>query len=724
MLSLDTEDSGRDFFHGSRPFLVTVCRDDGTQQYWQWEIDPLTRNPLIPDEDRSAVRKIIKTVAGWQKFAPDVQENHVVILQNGKFDITALESAGIIQHGEWPWAMTRDTLLAGHLLASNMPHNLTDMTSQYLGIDIQPFEEKVKAACKEARSIARREFPDWRIAKEGLEDMPSVKGSGSGGRDNEKDVVWKNDMWLLRAMAKELKLSSNHPWWTLVSDYANADSAVTLPLWKAQKQQLEERGLMKIYRERLKLLPIAHRMEHDGVTVLGDRLDELSELYSLQVEERGRLCKNIAWSFKYELELPKGASPNGSLRRFMLDVMNLEPVYSKKSKSGEPTLNKDAMQHWQLTLENNSKQKVFVDTLLGKRARDTQLSFLRDYRRFALPTDHESFWKLHPNINCTGTDTLRWSHSNPNSSNISKKEMECKKCDGEGCVSCGQTGLELYNLRSCFGPSVGREWWSLDAQNIELRIPAYVSGEPALIALFERPNDPPFYGSQHLLNFSVVYEDVWEDAVIKVGIEKAGPWCKKTYRDTWYQWIKNLDFAIQYQCGRATADKAAHRDGSFDRLKKSFDKLEALNQQQIKFANRHGYVETLPDKSVDPDHGYPLLCTRTERGDILTTIPLSYFVQGNAMWWTASAMIKVQDQLDEWRRKDGFDGRIALQIHDELVLDMPASEISPEVDVNKSNLWRIRVIQDHMKKCGENIGIPTPTGAEWHEHDWSTGVTF
>jgi hypothetical protein len=168
---------------------------------------------------------------------------------------------------------------------------------------------------------------------------------------------------------------------------------------------------------------------------------------------------------------------------------------------------------------------------------------------------------LHPSLNPTGTDTLRWSCSNPNEMNIAKQEG--------------------FNLRLCFGPAPGREWWSLDAKNIELRIPAYESGQKDLIDLFERPDDPPFYGSTHLLNFSVVYPDLWEKELREVGLEKVGPHCKKKYASTWYQWCKNGGFAVQYGAvdrddGGGTADRAFHRRGSHSLLTKSILKTGSL----------------------------------------------------------------------------------------------------------------------------------------------------
>ena len=189
-------------------------------------IDPLTREVISNKED---LDKILDLVLG----------HDAIVLHNAKFDVLAL-SLTDSRFKEWPWGKTYDTIIAGHLLGSNQPHNLTDMVMQYLGIDIKPWEAVLKEACQSARKLCKKELKHlgWRIAEEGLPDMPSVKKSGGGGRDNEKDKAWKNDMWLPRALAVELGVQEDHPWHTVLRDYALKDAEVTLKLWIAVREEL------------------------------------------------------------------------------------------------------------------------------------------------------------------------------------------------------------------------------------------------------------------------------------------------------------------------------------------------------------------------------------------------------------------------------------------------------------------------------------------------------
>lgn len=690
ILSIDCESTGLDFRHGSSVFFVTTCDGEGNQQYWEWDVDPLTRRPTIPQEDVQAIQDLIDGA-------------DEIVGQNLSFDIRALSFVGI---KNWPWDKTHDTLIAGHLLSSNTPHNLTDMAIQYLGVDIEPLELELEKCVKECRRVVQQaklrtkrgkessEFSDWYIADGDDPTMPSV---------SEKS--WKADMWLPRAM---------DPTSTALADYSNADSSVTVSLWKVMEKKLKERNLWAIYQQRMKLLPVSIKMESRGITVSADRLNELTTKYQQESDEAHARCVDIAKGYGYDLELPK-SSMNKNLSTFCFEVMKLQPLRNPKAKTENPTFNKAAVEHYLSTLRPNSRELRFVQSLSGKRSRDTALGYMQSYQRFWRAVE-KGWYRLHPSLNCTGTDTLRWSCQQPNEQNISKKEG--------------------FNLRYAFGPAPGREWWSLDAKNIELRLPAYESGEEEMIALFEQPNDAPYYGSNHLLIAHILHPELFEACRDGDG-NLDGRIFKKKYESTWYKRVKNGNFAVLYGAvdkpgGWGTADRAYGVQGAQSRIKSRLAKMEELNQKCIRFANKHGYVETMPDRTVDPDRGYPINCTRTEYGRILETVPLNYHIQGTAMQWMNKAMVRVQAKLDEWRKSTGFDGYLIMQVHDELVFDFEKSKKHPkEVEHDKnmfrrgqSNLWRIRIIQKLMEQGGEDVGIPTPVSAEFHEHNWSEGVTF
>jgi DNA polymerase I-like protein with 3'-5' exonuclease and polymerase domains len=661
MMALDCETTGVDLHHTARPFLVTICRDDGKfePEYFEWDVDPRTREPSIPQEDKDAIVKMI-------------EEEDFLIMHNGKFDVKALNTIIPGLGDNWPWHKTYDTLRASHLLSSNTSHVLTDLGIQYLNTNIQPFENKLEIAVKEARKIVKRQFPSWKTASNKLPEMPSAK-----------EETWRFDYFLPRTLARELKLPTDHPWWNVCAEYANTDSATTLALWKVMEEQLKERGLWKIFLEMMKVYPIALDMEDKGVSVNGNNMEELQTRFLPERDVRAQKCIDIALAhYGYDLELPKGAAPNNSIREFIFGVMKL-PVVALSDK-GNPSLDKEVMKQYELTLDGTPLQ--FISTLLSKRKYDTALSYMESYRRFWLPSKAKGYWLLHPNLNPTGTNTLRWSCNNPNEQNISKQ--------GDA------------NIRYAFGPRPGREWWSFDGKNLELRIPAWEAEEEEMIQLFLKMNEPPYYGSYHLFIFDTLYPKLFE---------KHGKDVKDLFEDTYYQWTKNFNFAKQYQCGEKKADATARVEGASRMVDGRLPKIAKLNRYWVSFANKHGYVETKPDKTIDPTRGYPLYCSRGDKGNISPTIPFSYHIQGTACHWINRTMVKVHGQLQDWTKSDPRGYYITMQVHDELVLDFPKGV---GAEPWKTNLPKARKVQKLMEQCGTDIGVVTPTSCGYHDNNW------
>lgn len=721
MISFDSETTGVDFYHGAKPFFVTSTSEDGSTKYFEWDVEPTTREPIIPEGDLEDIQALIG--------------NTDLCLQNSKFDVTAMAAIGL---KVWPWARTHDTLTAGHLLATNQKHDLTSMLLHYLGVDIRPYEKALEVAVKECRRIiqqakqrVKREhkkkqkadseytqallieesgelFADWKIAAEGVESMPSAG-----------DEPWRYDYWLPRAMAKELGLHPEHEYWTVLSDYSNADSASTLALWQFMEKEMHRRGVWEIYLEKVKTNRIAYEIERRGITVNKNSLYALTDEYTEESESLANVCLNIAAEFNYPLQLAKGASINNSMVEFIFDVLKVKKRHKKNAKTDRGSLDKESMALYLAELPEKSKALLFLQRLIRKRKMGSDLSYMEGYQNY-WQHDVGDFYRLHPNLNPTGTVHLRWSSNNPNEQNISKQPREGG-----------------HNLRWCFGPANDREWWSCDAKNIELRIPAYEAGEDEMINLFERPVDPPYFGSNHLLVAHILHPKLFEECRDEQG-NLDGRVFKKRYADTWYQWVKNGNFAVQYGAieTSGTADRAYHVIGGQALIQNRFKKIKQLNESLIRYAEKNGYVETIPDKTVNPDRGYPILCTRTEYGKILPTTPLNYHTSGTACWWAVKAMNRMQPKLEEWSAQceDGKGYYICMYVHDEFVFDFPKSTMHPRFDATKektgktsfrtSNLWRIRILQGIMEQGGTDINIPTPTSCEYHEHNWETGVSL
>jgi len=178
-ISLDTETTGVDRKHGARPFLVTTSDESYNNKYWEWSVNTNTREVEAPKHE---VEEVLH----------EVEQASELILQHSKFDVAMLTELGrdLGIEFEWPWGKTHDTLVSGHLLASNHGHSLEDMAIEYLGVDMSRYEKRMEKAVKACRSFVQRKnspISDWRIARKHMEGMPSAKES-----------CWKFDLWILR----------------------------------------------------------------------------------------------------------------------------------------------------------------------------------------------------------------------------------------------------------------------------------------------------------------------------------------------------------------------------------------------------------------------------------------------------------------------------------------------------------------------------------------------
>ena len=169
-MALDGESTGVDHFHGTEPFYFTTAFENGQQQNFEWKVDPLTREVLVEPEDVETLRELINKADR-------------IIGQNLKFDAHLLTTIGI----ELPFEKIEDTLIASHVLASGMPHDLMNLVRQYLPpkYDIERFEKELDEAAQSARRYCRSHLKDWLIAREGLPCMPSLK-----------EKPHKYDLWL------------------------------------------------------------------------------------------------------------------------------------------------------------------------------------------------------------------------------------------------------------------------------------------------------------------------------------------------------------------------------------------------------------------------------------------------------------------------------------------------------------------------------------------------
>jgi len=802
LFALDTETTGLDLRHGCRPFFVSVMDEQGSLRFWEWDVNPYTRNvgcyvngaSLTTKNGRgysSPPKKGCKTLNypldlleespyGKHTFLKILPQNDIeelsklllendFVLHNTRFDARALELAGFPRMA---LHTVHDTLIASHCLVSNESHKLKDLSLQYL--DINDDDQKaLRDAVNEARRIGRS--LDWAIAEDGGHPhFPAQKKA-------PKDGWWVYDMWLPRAVAKyrwevegdphfapagsedsggvnsdgspiEVGYDS-HPWWTVLRTYALRDVERTYPLWLLQEEALKKEHLWSVYLERRKLLESTYELESSGVTISLTRLKELTTKLQTESQNMAVKCYKIAKAANPKIKELNLNSPK-QLTGILYGNLGVKPV--KLTTAGinnvkarverQPTDYSTAADALQTVLERlhesypkpylppKKRQAAydFVWNLLGYRAREKSLDYLEEYHVRSIPLSiagcgttaiprasksksakvrkvlQPEFAAIYPSFNPTGSDTLRFSSSNPNAQNIGKGNK--RKDD------------PVPSLRSVFGPAPGREWYSIDYSNIELRIFAYQSGDQSLIDAYEQGF------AVHCIFAKLLFEKEYKECEreVEAKLSKDLKSCdskaaaagmvrklteklfKDKYETNLYQWTKNGNFGLIYGAGRAKADATYHRPGAYDLIRERMPMIDEFMDSKNREAKRYGYITTLG--------GYRLWVPASE-----PHVAVNYFVQGSAGWCMVLAINRVHSYLsqlnDELRQSGELVDRdrgyqMIMTIHDELDFDFPKHERNHRV---------ISDIACLMEQSGRDIGVPTPVEVECHPDNWSVG---
>lgn len=667
-IAIDTETTGLDIWHGCKPFYVATANSNGETKAWEWAVNPKNRTPIIPQKDKEEIQHYLQLSPTYKPKAP------ALIFHNAKFDILALESIGI-QFSQADWKRVEDTLIASHLIASGTSHRLKDLAIQYL--DLPDFDEKrIKQAANKARLLAKK--LGWRIADKGDPHFPGIKQ-----RPNDGWGVM--DMWVPKQIAQHQRYKPDHEnyhWRTLLAEYGNLDAIRTLLLWERFQATIHNRKQWGLYTCRKNLLPITYKMEQRGVSLNTQTLEEEIENYQQQASTSETICYKLAGGKIDNLNSPK------QLQGILYSHFAL-PLIKTSKKTGQPSTDRETLNELSLLAPPRSKEATFIKHLKNTRKFSKAVDYLESYRKVAIiPTPNNPQQRkrstnkqtnasqqqtthhyaiIHPRFNPTGTDTTRFSASDPNTQNVSKQED--------------------FNLRKVFSPLPGREWWAIDYSNIELRIFAYCSGDKRLIEAFEEGQ------SVHL----IIAEELWPEEAKRLG--------EKFKESKYYSRTKNGNFALIYGASEKKGDVTYGKPGAYQRIKRRFPKINSFMESKSKEAIDKGFVTTLG--------GYPLQVTESK-----PHVAVNYFVQGTAGW----CMVKAMNRVDEYLQTKP-NHHLILTIHDELVFDFPATTHNPytKKEEQTNNLHTIAIISQLMEASGKDIDIPTPTSIKQIKTNWAEG---
>jgi DNA polymerase-1 len=397
-------------------------------------------------------------------------------------------------------------------------------------------------------------------------------------------------------------------------DYACEDADMTLRLRRIFEPQLESHELTRLLDGvELPLIDVLAEMEWTGITI---DLPWFASLKQRFQTEREAVERQIYEAAGTEFNI----NSNPQLREILFDRLSL-PVL-KRTSTGPST---DASVLMELAEEGHALPTLLMEY--------RELSKLENTYLDALPRlVNPKTGRLHTSFNQTVASTGRLSSSDPNLQNIPiRRELG-------------------RDIRRGFIPRKGWQLVAADYSQIELRLLAHLSKDPAFVEAFNAGGD--IHRQTAALIFDVPLEQV-----------------TGTMRGR----AKTINFATIYgqgphalsrQLGIEHAEAKEFIARYFERFKGVRNYLDAM----VAFARENGYVQTIfGRRRYIPELRERNFNIRAFGERTAANSP----IQGSAADLIKIAMIRIDDALTS----GGLDGKMLLQVHDELVFEVPPEEL-------------------------------------------------
>ena len=431
--------------------------------------------------------------------------------------------------------------------------------------------------------------------------------------------------------------------------YAAADAEVTLRLVPVLKKRMVDRNCTKIFEEiEMPLVPLLMSMEREGISLDTAFFEKFSR-------EMGERLNEIETDVYEHAGHTFNINSTQQLSKVLFEELKLEPPdRSKKTSSG----------HYSTAaavLDELKGNHPVVDLLLEYR----ELSKLKSTYLDSLPLQvNPRTGRVHTSFSQTGSVTGRLASSDPNLQNIPTRTEIGRK------------------VRLGFVASPGHTLVSVDYSQIELRIVAHMAGDRAMLEAFREGQD--IHATTAAAIYDIPLNEVTKDQrrhakAINFGL---------IYGMSPFGLSRSTDLTLA-EAENFVKDYFEHFPG----VKKYLDNIRVV-------AARQGFVETmLGRRRYFPNLANPvnaMMRNREEREAINAPI------QGTAADIMKIAMINVQSAL----AASGLRTRMILQVHDELVLEVPEGELDAAVKL-------VRQVMEEAYKLDIPLLTEARNGINW-----------
>ena len=392
--------------------------------------------------------------------------------------------------------------------------------------------------------------------------------------------------------------------------YAVEDADIAWQLTEIFQKQLQDSGLDHFFKKiELPLLSVLMDMEYQGTYVEKEMLEKMSL-------ELGKKIENLSKEIIKEAGTEFNINSTQQLANILFDILNLRKVKQRSTAESvlEALRNEHPLPGMILNYRKLNKLKnTYLDTLP--------------------PLVNTDTGRIHTTFGQTIASTGRLSSSNPNFQNIPIRTDE---------------GREIR--KSFKAQKKGWLIFSADYSQIELRIMAHLSQDPALIEAFNKNED--------------IHSRTASD-VFGVGIKDLLPEMRRT--------AKIVNFGIMYGAGsfRLSQELGIPRSEAQVIIDTYFERYAGIREymdRTIKQAEDQKYVETVLGRrrniwNIDSENHI--------QREAAKRMAINMPIQGTAAEMIKLAMLDIHRTLIN----DGYNARMILQIHDELLFEAPAQEI-------------------------------------------------
>lgn len=406
------------------------------------------------------------------------------------------------------------------------------------------------------------------------------------------------------------------------SSYSCEDVTATARLWEIFSPGLREWEMEELFsRVEMELVPILARMERVGIMVAPEKLELLAREFSEELDRLEEKVYRLA-GVRFNINSPR------QLEEVLFERLKLPRGRKTKGKTGYSTDSKE--------LERLAAFHDLPATMIAQR----NLSKLKNtYVDKLAPLINPSDGRIHTSFNQTVTATGRLSSSNPNLQNIPVRSPEGQR------------------LRAAFVAAPGSRFLAADYSQIDLRVLAHYSADPTLVEAFRNGEDIHARTAAEIFRLS-------HPGMLVPQMRRVA----KTINFGIIYGMSAFGLAEQLHCSRKEAQLF------IDRYFELYKGVKLFMHQIVEQARRDGFVSTLLKRRRQlPEIG----SSNKMRREFAERTAINTPIQG-----TAADIIKLAAiACDHHLRQGGYKSEAVLQIHDELIFEVPEGEMEAVSDL-------------------------------------------